>query len=123
MTLVQFLTARLAEEHAAAQAAYDRPSGYRILGTPETEDHFALWKPARVLADLDAKRGIMALHEPYEYEDVDDLHCAVCGDVPQVPYPCGTLLVLVQPYADHPDFDPAWAIPPVMLGGPEGATP
>jgi hypothetical protein len=24
--------------------------------------------------------------------------------------PCPTLLALVQPYADHPDFDPVWAV-------------
>jgi hypothetical protein len=54
-----------------------------------TAEHIARWDPARVLAEVEAKRAILR-HE--------DVHGE--GDY--------VLQALAQPYAGHPDFDPAW---------------
>jgi hypothetical protein len=108
VTIVEFLTARFDEDEAVARAA---------LHTPESddwswsdvdyhsgvaEDHGLRWKPERVLADIAAKRAIVERHAPY-----DDIHVrrqtrTLAGD---------TLRLLVQPYAEHPDIDPAWRTP------------
>lgn len=79
-------------------------------------DHIARWDPARVLAEVEAKRAIIALHPargvqggpPYRWA------CRCCDYAPTdwegyVDYPCPTLQTLASPYASHPDYDPAWA--------------
>jgi Family of unknown function (DUF6221) len=130
MTLVEFLTARLNEDAAAAKAAYDRPSDYQVYGTTETEDHFARWKPLRVLAEVDAKRRIVVEHRQTTFTDVslgirDEAVCAICHHVldepegwpedqwweppnVQQPFPCPTLRLLALPYADHPNYQEEW---------------
>ena len=87
-----FLAARYGEEEVAAQAAYDRPSGYRILGTPETEDHFALWRPVKVLAEVAAKRSILALAIGEPRDEFDEW----------------LIRVLAAVYEDHPDYRQEW---------------
>lgn len=76
----------------------------------------ARFKPAevrdraeRMLAEVDAKRRIVELHEPI------DGHCSSCLESENDFYgktyedaPCITLRLLALPYADHPDYDPAW---------------
>jgi hypothetical protein len=58
--------------------------------------HIAYWDPARVLADIAAKRAIVEV-------------CTV-----ELRMGCSTawsvLLRLAAPYTEHPDFDPAWRI-------------
>ena len=43
----------------AARAAYDEASDYRVEGSELAELHFVLWKPDRVLAEVEAKRRIV----------------------------------------------------------------
>jgi len=105
----------------------------RIASTGEHGDpvskgraqHIARWDPARVLAEVDAKRRILALHHatPSPADGPADPPVTVCvecgpdthtlwetdprgarGDW----YPCPTLRLLVLPYRDHPDYQPAW---------------
>lgn len=82
----------------------------------EQAKHIAYWDPARALADIEAKRAILAIHEPF-YEHGDDEKkyplCHRCEDGTQrlVAFPCETTLALVQPHRDHPDFDPTWSVP------------
>jgi Family of unknown function (DUF6221) len=97
MTLTEFLTARLDEDEAAAQAAYDRPSGYRVVGTRETEDHFARWKPLRVLAEVDAKRRIVQVAQVI-HGVKDGAGISLQRESMQL------LSALALPYADHPDY-------------------
>lgn len=77
---------------------------------PEAEEvpsavggHIARHDPSRVLAEVEAKRGILEAHG---------------GDLPEQPMfcghcehdtPCPTLRFLAAPYSSHPDYRPEWA--------------
>lgn len=143
MDLTEFLTARWdAEEHLAAVAhpspweasdgvlkgaardhattghmddiaeGWDPNDGY--APDAATFEHAAYWDPARVLADLTAKRSILELHGgaripatccPRETEGYTVVDWYGTVD------PCPTLRLLAAPYSDHPDFDDAWRLP------------
>lgn len=119
--LTTFLTARLDELEATARAAspgswklwgmtvmadqdgsgnVDHAVGvaqalYRdVNGKPRTFDarHIATHDPAYVLADVEAKRAMLAMHA--------DGDCHIGKN--------WTLMYLARPFKDHPDFDPAW---------------
>jgi hypothetical protein len=79
MTLSEFLLARYAEDEAGILTS---AGGY-------DED----WWVARQVADIAAKRRVVALH---------------AGNSPSG---LVTLTILAQPYADHEDFDPVWRLP------------
>lgn len=130
MELVDFLRARLDEDEAVARRAHEYASpewhldgeyGETVLWwppefhTPYEEDkhwrglavdasgiapHIARHDPARVLAEVEARREIVALHA----EGASDLFCSHCEHEP----PCPTLRLLARPFRAHPDFDPAW---------------
>src|SRR5215207_4259769 len=55
--------------------------------------------PARVLAEVEAKRQLLRLHD-----DLGELRCAE----DEQESPCPTLLVMAIPYQDHPQFQPEW---------------
>jgi hypothetical protein len=128
--LVQFLRARLDEEEAATRAAAraERADtwttvpdshggvldgtgtrslivGYGDVMAPETATHIARHDPARVLAEVDAKRqivdrmaGMLAAAEgDSEVDHYGGLDAAE-----------GTLELLALPYADHPDYRDEW---------------
>lgn len=106
MRLDEFLLARIAEDEAAAR---DEGAG-AMMGAmwkqfPEDAYHElqrgVLANAARVLAECDAKRRIVALH-PEMLES-----CQGCA---HEAHPCRTLRALAQPYVDHPGFDPAWRV-------------
>jgi len=131
--LVAFLRARLDEDEAVARSSADAfrfmqggdYSGVWTCGQkshyPEVDQHIARWDPVRVLAEVAAKRAVLDLHQliqrdhmvfdpndesavrPIEIIPTDD--CNACDG-----WPCPTLLALAQPFADHPDFDPAWRL-------------
>lgn len=75
--------------------------------------------PARVLREIDAKRQILALHEPHQQpargRDVDDRStwmtcCSMCqaSMVQEGDWPCDSLRLLALPYADRPGFRAEW---------------
>lgn len=64
---------------------------------PADADHIARHDPARVLAEVAAKRAIV---ERY-------MHLAEHGDSGDARW---VLPLLAQPNADHPDYDPAWNV-------------
>lgn len=86
--------------------------------------HIARWDPARVLAEVAAKRAILELHQieiteirgprfdeysgrPLEREW--EVNCAVCGWAGLDPATaCATLRALVAPFASRAGFDPSW---------------
>jgi hypothetical protein len=78
-----------------------------------TAPHIARWDPARVFAECEAKRRIVAAH-PMKYLDRWD--CSVCDACANEfnDYwivgggPCPTLILLALPYADHPDYQESW---------------
>lgn len=93
----------------------------------EEAEHIARYNPARVLAEVAAKRVILDLHtltvkkrddvpsfDPItgeRNEDQFDVRCALCDWVSWNPTSgCATLLVLAAPFCDHPDFDSSWEV-------------
>ena len=126
MTIVEFLEARISEDKALARSASPGPwhvdaestevlavdgivvaDGFALSGpqTRATTAHIARHDSARVLAECEAKRRIVGLHE--SRPDWPD--CQECGDRDYTkPWPCSTLRLLALPYADHPDYRPEW---------------
>lgn len=144
--LVEFLTARLDEDERIARAATERAPWshnaddyWMITGTdgdvvvydesaPTDAEaaHIARHDPARVLADVAAKRAILTEHLPdmaREYRDGawrDRPQCGACvtwrgeGEAVPAPAPCLTLRRLAVSYADHPDFDESWRVAAIV---------
>jgi hypothetical protein len=119
MTLTEFLLARIAEDEAAATVApFDhhwtahpdevrqpiKAGGKAHVATcaKSVMAHIARHDPARVLAECEAKRRIVADH--------DDQHdCPGWGTASAWPYVgCSVLRLLALPFADHPDYRPEW---------------
>ncbi len=84
--------------------------------------HIARYDPARVLAEVAAKRRIVELHsnagggmghDPPGGDYYGDFPsaCLTCGtpDEYAVSWPCTTLRLLALPFADHPDYRSEWA--------------
>lgn len=110
MTLVEFLRERLDEDEAAV------PSGdCRCDDGPKRPDC-----ADRVLAEVEAKRRVMRLHDIVggsltgvgRWAYCETCHTNSAGeidvDVTETTAPCATLRLLALPYADHPDYDPKW---------------
>lgn len=134
MSLVEFLRARLDEDQEAARrcapgpwALVGEPRETRVVSCPtgvavalgwlRDAEHIASHDPARVLADVAAKRAILDLHKPervWTGSKYEDGKCTTCllwesqGYSRYEDFPCPTLRALVAMYADHPDYDPAW---------------
>lgn len=135
MTITEFLIARIAEDEARA-SWYHRLHCLRTAcdaeccwgdATDEQTDAERVCTcgyPARVLADCEAKRRIIALHIPGD-DFPDNPACVLCQwDVDcEAPrhdhqyeagkrseWPCETVLALASVYVDHPDFDETWRI-------------
>lgn len=114
MDLVEFLTARLDEDEQVARAAGDGWYGYdpeQAIAMVPVEDtqHIARHSPARVLAEVDAKRRVIAQWEDARSQarnpvSSDNYRAARIeqGALAEV------MCLLALPYADHPDYDKAW---------------
>jgi len=84
---------------------------------PGAGEHITRHDPARVLAECKAKRAIMEMHGSVHDvgwksgEANDYLWCGSCGSIDDAPepFPCATLKALAVVYADHLDYDQAWA--------------
>lgn len=120
--LIEFLRARRAEETARAEAAGgDEWTAKYDAGTVAIQDserepvvydegsptagqiaHIVHHDPARVLREIEAKRGILDLHGGDLGEQ--SMFCAHCEHAS----PCPTLRLLALPYADHPDYRQDW---------------
>jgi len=125
--LAAFLLARVAEDEAVAREVQEKVKpGAPLYGIPRS----SYWEDAegsaasayfdrdynqggytitaaRVLAECEAKRQIVEVHS------VGAMACYWTQDSMSVHEPgeaCETLRHLAQPYADHPDFDPAWEV-------------
>ena len=135
MDLSEFLNARIAETEKIARNCWgdDQAGWWHYTGGEHVADddgatvceavmsneaiHIARWDPAHVLAWCAAVRVIVAEH--HHVEGCGCLHnahghqfgCRTChedqGYVLSAGW-CDTLLALAQPFAGHPDFDPAW---------------
>jgi hypothetical protein len=67
-----------------------------------------------VLADIDAKEGLLALHAPDSWHGASaHVGCKECGQGYEVhewgpKYPCATVRLLGLPFASHPDYREEW---------------
>ena len=120
--LVEFLTARYDEDELWARNREERAKDlYRILkgataqigaDTPTPSVAHPQTNPAtRALADLAAKRAIVALYqEALEWRlkvGAADETAESWGSRTKLAFVCR---MLAAPYGAHPDFDPAWRI-------------
>jgi hypothetical protein len=66
--------------------------------------HIAYHDPAHVLADIAAKRAVIALHAAPDGRDPS------CSSIVyrESAYDCETIRAFVQTYAGHPDYQPEW---------------
>jgi len=117
VTPTEYLTARLDEEEAVARAAETKA----WASTVAEQIHILRWDPARVLADVAAKRAIVEEHkgelDSPMYPSLGS-YCVVCREPdtwdydlkgPEYqPWPCRTIRALLQPYAARADFDERW---------------
>jgi hypothetical protein len=110
MTLTEFLTARLDEDEAWARihgpvipwgvgsgpfkAHINTYAGNRVAEARNNNyaRHIARHDPARVLAEVAAKRAIVNMDEDDRYSDAYVV----------------AIRALAAAYADHPDYDEAW---------------
>ncbi len=135
MTITEFLTARLDEDEAGAMSTfsvYVRPAdggkgvlidhdtnpvlpgalrGIAMEGdwTELTYSHHP--SPARVLAEVEAKRQIVTTYAAHDDEPMSsDAGFHNCGDSCVYSAMDWTLRVLALPYASHADYDEAWRV-------------
>jgi hypothetical protein len=75
--------------------------------------HIAAHDPARVLREVEAKRGLLALHSPSEFgtwvgDDDDQMPaCSTCGNL-TARFPCKTLRLLASMHEGRPGYQEAW---------------
>lgn len=124
MTLTEFLLARIAEDGADARAVVDadyasysaswsQPWSGEVdtgdgliaaVGDRNVAAHIARWDPARVLAECEAKRRIVA-----ECDSTFHMNTPPASTNSEAVWVAEAVLqLLARPYASHPDFNPAW---------------
>lgn len=107
--LIAFLNERLAEDERLAIAARDEPeTGWWWSEDAESapERHIARHDPARVLADVAAKRAIVEAYEGAELERGDDPNDETrIADATTLRW---VVCVLASAYAQHPDYREEW---------------
>jgi hypothetical protein len=145
----EFLNARLDEDEQMAQAAsaglpwragtksdglpsrnewdldlvYQYPDESGVVQcSPEEAPHIARHDPARVLAEVAAKRRIVEIHQRKVSDGYPDvIVCSECGPTDDErwrvqkweqyqggAWPCRTLRLLASVYAEHADYNPSW---------------
>lgn len=74
---------------------------------PQIRTYFRRWVPARIHAEIAAKRAIIDRHNPGH-----GLYCAECrldgNPHLMARWPCWYMRVLALPYADHPGYRQEW---------------
>lgn len=106
MGLVEFLRARLDEDEAAARScAGPHWCGCAHVDFVMTAGRCDCGYPARVLADVEAKRAFIEdanyVMRSYENDNAPDTYGGVSA--------CDEMLKrLASVYAGHPDYDEAW---------------
>jgi hypothetical protein len=107
------------EDRSTIIAWYDQHTGMDDLRIARpVAALMARFDPARVRAEVGAKRRIIDLHSPVrlhggagaKYFDTTTV-CRSC-EPPQFPdraFPCPTLRLLALPFREHPDYQPDWA--------------
>lgn len=108
ITLSEFLLARIAEDERRAGLLQ---SEIVYLEGPEEAENAAhtLLDPARILAECEAKRKVIALHNTrFTLAGPDGrkgVRCVACKDLTS---PCKTLRTLGEPYSAHEEYREEW---------------
>lgn len=106
--LITFVRARLDEDEAQADEVHLQGCGHSRVEFCD-DDWCDCGKPARVRADVEAKRRIVELHESeHECSTYDDNGERDPCTYVLHPRECSTLRLLATAYADHPDFRDEW---------------
>lgn len=106
MDVVRFLLARLDEDEHEAQAAVRYWAGVRVeSATPAEDAHIARHNPARVLAEVAAKRAII---RGFLTEDDKSPPWQSWGEDSEFSAVMWSIQHLAIPYADHPDYRQEW---------------
>lgn len=111
MRIDGFLLARIAEDEAAAEHG----RRHNDVGTYANDNYGCLLvDPTRVLLECEAKRRVVAEHDAAHilHDQGPPKPCSVDVGTTRTAlvWPCRTMRILAAVYADHPDFDPAWAV-------------
>jgi hypothetical protein len=130
VTIVEFLTARLEEDRQLLHRDERFDDACKCSGDCTVPTQVGC--PARLDADIAAKRRIVARHEPElvqvlrtivdgKWVDEKDWECTYCAglchsytglncasDGLDAPYPCPDIRDLASVYADHPDYQQEW---------------
>jgi hypothetical protein len=111
--LIAFLRARLDEDERVALDGERYWHGIRVESATEAEEnHVRRWDPARVLAEVEAKRRILddIVGEATGLDMSVDMDRRIgARDEATEPYLGDQLLRLLGlPYADHPDYREEW---------------
>lgn len=109
--IVTFLLARIVEDEAFARLAEERRDDHLWVVTGSDTPVGVDYDPERVLADCAAKRTIVGFLDPTSATDrARPGPQAVSGGEGRYVAE-RVLLLLAQPFADHPEFHPPWALP------------
>jgi hypothetical protein len=114
MTIVQFMTARLAEDEKVAHGLLfacrdpNRRPVFDFCGGPAAEYFWAHFTAARMLREVEAKRKILAMWQEPEterYLPTGEIvaQVAVAEAIDSV------VRALAAGYSDHPDYQQEWA--------------
>jgi hypothetical protein len=104
--LIAFVRAALDEDERVALACPDKT--WPQIGNGAGAEHIARWDPARVLAEVEAKRRILDEHDP---SPTTKTCCPTCRDYDEpIQAPCPTVRLLAQPYADRPGWREEWRL-------------
>jgi hypothetical protein len=83
---------------------------------PEPASARVVYDPARILREVEAKRAILAEHQPVVagLQSVTGEGCRTCDEtgvgVVSPGWPCATVRALASVFSDHADYDPAWKV-------------
>jgi hypothetical protein len=81
-------------------------------GTPNDEEaaHMVLNDPQDTIARCEAELAILDEHGLYDVND--EAYCRICGDCPQVAYPCRTVSLLAAAYRHREGYARYWGTLP-----------
>jgi hypothetical protein len=110
--LITWLRAQLDDDERVAQEAISWTWRPELTNEFVSAEHIARWDPARVLAEVEAKRRILDLHEQAVPDGHDQMGyrfaCEHCAQTT----PCPTLRLLAQPYAERDGWQEEWRTEP-----------
>jgi hypothetical protein len=111
MDLLEFLRQRLDEDERAAEAGQYSDVVAMVARQSGKRNALNFWHrhdPARVLAEVAAKRRIVEVHPPNPRGSAQGNLCQACDVHGGGPYPCETLRLLALPYAEHEGYREEW---------------